>query len=50
MTARLLGDYLRVVALVLWSLTALVCIYSELRVTQVIRDAVAGQVAARAYE
>ena len=45
MTARQLGDYLRVVALVLWSLTAVVCIYSELRVTQVIRDVVARQAA-----
>ena len=45
MTARLIGDYLRVVALVLWCFTALVCIYSELRVTQVIRDVVSRQAA-----
>lgn len=50
MTAQRLGDYARVVAWVLWACTALVCIYSEIRVTQIIRDAVAGQVAAGAYE
>lgn len=44
-SARRLAAYLRVVALVLWCLTALVCIYSELRVTQIIRDVVARQAA-----
>lgn len=50
MNAERLGDYVRVVAYVLWAAAAVVVIVCEVRVTQVIRDAVAGQVAARAYE
>ena len=44
-TAQRFGDYVRVVAWVLWACTALVCIYSEIRVTQIIRDVVSRQAA-----
>lgn len=43
MTAERLGDYARVVAWVLWACAAVTCIYSELRVTQIIRDVVSQQ-------
>jgi len=43
MTAERLGDHVRVVAWVLWACAAVTCIYSELRVTQIIRDVVATQ-------
>lgn len=47
MTAERLGDYVRVVAYVLWAAAAAVCIHAELRTTQIIRDAVAQQAAQR---